>query len=266
LKPVWISDDRLSAYLDGEVPAEEAQIIEDAAARDAELAERQERLRQLNRVLSETCAQIDRTPLPGEILAAFAPRPAGTDPGEGKLLRFAARGGRPRAKRSWAALAASAAFLAGLGSGMLLMSGGPHSSGTNERQLAGILAPSGPLFQVLETRPAGHAAAIGGKGGQGVSVLPVLTFTSGSGNYCREYVISSGRAAMRGLACRDSGVWKNTVLVAQQAPAPASSADRYVAAEGPAPSLFEDAVNSLNAGEPLSAEAERRLIERGWRQ
>ena len=65
---------------------------------------------------------------------------------------------------------------------------------------------------VLETRTSGEAVSLSEFGGQGESLMPVRTYKSVSGHWCREYVrdiMLEGRTiGIRGVACRTGeGEW-----------------------------------------------------------
>ncbi|MFC3230483.1 zf-HC2 domain-containing protein [Marinibaculum pumilum] len=198
---------RLGAYLDGELPPDEAAEVEGLLFRDAAAG-------QLYRGM-----KADRALLSADLNAA-ANRPAGD------LLavidrEFAARKDAPAGGaaaprgRAWRPQGAAAADVlvvviggAGwwteyrIGNAMIRLEAS-HETVRGEIQAA--------VSRALETQVSGQTVAWSGDGISG-EVTPVRTYRSASGDWCREYLRSTrlqGRElSVRGLACRNAdGVW-----------------------------------------------------------
>ncbi|MFQ5346351.1 MAG: hypothetical protein ACE5ED_00720 [Rhodothalassiaceae bacterium] len=247
-----ISDERLGAYLDGELPAHEAADIAAALARSPELAARLARLRDADRLAARALHAIDDRPLPPVVAAMLAPG-AGTPVLRPRFWRAAARP---------LALAASIALLVGFGAGFLLHArfgtGAPAS--TIAAASLGEIDRDQPLFAVLETTPSGTRKLLAGLG---IEATPTLSFRAKDGRYCREMLIAGRDLARRGLFCRGpGGVWRALAMVT----APAADETAYVPAADPATALLDRAISARIAGAPLDAAEERRLIEEGWPQ
>ena len=95
----------------------------------------------------------------------------------------------------------------------------------------------------------------------GRQLRPVLSFQGSSGAWCREYLLTDGKANWHGVACRNDGTWTTAVLAnteisdstTEYRPAGAGDSDAVVA--------FID----LNAADiPLDAHQEAQLIARTW--
>jgi hypothetical protein len=243
------SDDRLSAYLDGELPPEEMQQLARDAATDKALAARIERLAAANRAFLAAASGIDAAPLPErtrELLAGEKKK--GTE-----VIPF-----RPRQlaafvmeHRAIAAGLICAAAVYGLSTSMLPPQGGgiPVSSG--------VIAANSPLHQVLEQTASGETVQLAG----GVTIRPQLTFLTADDAWCRQYALVSGKGSVEGIACRGEEDWRLQVASfgARQA-----SGDYQTAASGRSAAL-EAFIDANISGAPLNAEDETALLARGWR-
>lgn len=261
---LMFSDDKLSAYLDGETTAAEAREIKEAAARIPEIARRLERLRRVSDAVSAAYGVIDDRPLPHEIstlLRADETPEERQNPVIGGMIRFPSRSDANTSRWS-VPVAASLALLVGFGFGALAVSHLSESSQPGAAEhMAGIITPPNPMFAVLETQASGTAVALG-KGGN-VSAVPVLTFRAGSGAFCREYKVTSGQTLTHGLACRENGIWNIKALAALPV-RPAAAPEWYTTASSDSSELFDGVVDRLKTGDPVSAEAERQLIGNEW--
>ncbi len=246
-----ISDERLSAYLDGELPPEEAAEIEAALARAPELAARLDRLRQADELAARALHAIDERPLPPAVEALLTARP------EAPLLRplFWRQAARPLA------LAASIALLIGFAAGYLAAAqfGASAPVFAIAEASLGEIAHTQPLFPVLETTPSGTRRALAGLD---LEATPTLSFRAKDGRYCREMLVTGRDLARRGIFCRSTaGTWQALALVA----APGADATAYAPAADTGAALLDRSISDLVAGAPLDAAAERQLIEKGWR-
>ncbi len=248
-----VRDAQLSAYLDGELPADEAAAIEAALARSPELRARLDRLRQADDLAARALHGIDRRPLPVAVRDLLA------HDGDGV----------PRRSRAWIpsplarplALAASIALLVGFGAGLLAAAqfGAAAPASAIAAASLGEIASDQPLFRVLETTPSGTRKPLAGLD---LEATPTLSFRAKDGRYCREIVVMGHDLARRGLFCRTgAGTWRALATVA--APGPDETA--YAPAADAGAALLDRSISELISGAPLDAAAERRLIEQGWR-
>ncbi|HUQ52151.1 MAG TPA: hypothetical protein VM692_08005, partial [Gammaproteobacteria bacterium] len=121
----------------------------------------------------------------------------------------------PQPSFSLSTLAAGIALAIGVGIGLLL---NPRDA-SNPLEVAadaGTVARGTALFDVLEAAPSAEARELAA----GVTATPVLTFGTGSGDYCRELEVASPRGATQLLACRRDGDWR--LVLASYAPIAAS--------------------------------------------
>ncbi|MBY0423333.1 MAG: hypothetical protein K2Q06_13580 [Parvularculaceae bacterium] len=223
-----ITDEQLSAFMDGELGADEAAAVRRAVDADAGLAARLERLRAADLSFQRTVRVAGDAPLsPG--LAAFVGGGAESAPQH----------------RRWLAPFAMAASLAvGAVGGAQLESGrGAEAFGV------GRLAESSPIARALASTPGGADARIAG-----ATLTPITTFRTESGGLCREFRLERGGDAMRSVACRSAGGWTTEVTMRD-----ASSHHGYrPAASNTGP--IDDFVDSRIVGDPLVGEDERAAL------
>jgi hypothetical protein len=220
-------EERLIAYVDGELAAPDRAAFEAELAADPTLADKVAGHRRLAARISSAYAPVLGEPAPPQLVAIAS---AANDRGAGRRL--------PR----WAAMAAG--LVIGVVAGRALWpEPGPLAVSGGE------LIARGGLDQALTSRLAadGGALRVG------------LTFKARDGRYCRTFRSAEDRLA--GLACRHDGRW---VALATAAWAPAPSPDYRTAASGDPPAVLA-AVDAAIAGETLDPAAERAARDRGWK-
>ena len=220
------SEERLIAYVDGELGAQDRAAFEAEMAADPELAAQVAAHRRLAESVAGAYAPILEEPVPPR-LAPLAG--AAND-----------RGRRPGLAQ-WAAMAACLAL--GVLAGRTLW---PQQGPLVTR--GGALLARGDLDKALTKR----LAADGGV------VRVGLTFKALDGRYCRTFESAADRLA--GLACRRDRGWAVQVASAWS-PEPAAG---YRTAASPTPPAVLAAVDATIAGEALDAAAERAARDRGW--
>lgn len=244
------SDDKLSAYIDGELPAAEMAALERDLASDAGLAERLQRLSSANAAFVASISAIDATPVPAstrELLSA-----AGEQAGA-RVIAF-----RPRAIGAFVmqhrAIAASL-VCAAIAYGAVATAPGGLQSGAPAA--TSVIAANTPLHRALERTPSGETVRIGG----GVAVKPQLTFATADDAFCRQYQMTSGSGAMEAIACRNDEGWR--VRVASFERSNPAAGDYQPAGSGRSPAL-EAFIDANIAGAPLAAADEAALLGREW--
>ena len=245
------TDEQLTAYADGELPAVEVQAIAEAARADAALARRIERFAGTRRVLERAFAATLDEPMPARLRELL-------DPASDKVVPLR----RPVAARAprWmpAALAASVALAVGLS-----LSNWWPGRGADAVAIAGLPPDAAALQLALESSASGVPVA-GAAGGVRYEILPTSTLRTAQGGYCREFESSlpDSGAQARGLACRGTdGAWA-TVAVATvgAAAAPGAGPDGYVPAAGDGP----DFAAALGRPARLTPAEEQALISQHW--
>lgn len=239
-----ITDEILSAYLDGELPPADTARVEAAINADPALAARLKRLETATRRFADAVREIDRTPTPASVEALLKPS-------ADNVVQFR----RPKRETpKWIVPAAMAASLAAI-----VFVGGnlgraPGVGGGAFAVAAGPVDPRSGLHRALERTPS--AEAFSARGG---TIRPVATFRIVDGSLCREFIAEGESHAARAVACRGDRQW--TVKIAAEDAAPASGG--YQTASGPA-SAINAFVDDAIVGDALSRDEETALIEGGW--
>lgn len=247
------SDESLSAFLDGELPAAEMERLARDLETDAALAARLERLAAANRTFLAAAAGIDAVPLPERTQALLAGEGGAGEKNQGaRVIPFPGRriSAFVMEHRAIAAGLICAAAVYGVGVATVPGPDVPASSG--------VILASSPLHRALEGTPTGETVQIAG----GVEIRPQLTFVTGDDAYCRQYALDSGAGSVAGIACRGDDGWR--LQVASFAPGRAAPGDYQSASAGRSAAL-EAFIEANIAGSPLNASEESAVFARGWR-
>lgn len=246
-----LTDEVLSAFLDGELPEADMAIVRDRLAQDPALAERLAQLAAVDNLLADHYAAIDQRPLPQGVTDLLAPvesttGPTHAPPGQrDKVVAFPLRRRVRQGLQRRAGTAVAAALVVGFGLAQLWP--GSASDPADDWQR---------VAQALDTTPSGQTRALEA-GGQ---LTPRLTFTNQAGDYCRQFRLQEPGAASEHIACRSSGAsWVEVASVA----VPAAAKDRYQTASGG--SVLDEVLDRMMAGPLIEPAEERRLLAEGWR-
>lgn len=243
-------DERLSAYMDGELEQDEAVRLERRLAAEPALARRLEELRAADRSAGRAYRAIDEVPLPEAVLALLRENEAGRSDAmpSAEVIPMPVRGPR-RFLQMPVAIAASVALVAGFLVHDLVGSGPAI-------ELTGTVARDSDLYRLLETGVSSEALSL--RDGEG---RIVLTFQGGEGAWCRQFRLRTEGAATQGLACRAAGGWQMDTASF----APAGGEGPYRQAADETPPALERAVRDRLAGAALlGPDEEKSLISNGW--
>lgn len=248
-----LTDEVLSAFLDGELPEADMAIVRDRLAQDPALAERLAQLAAVDNILADHYAAIDQRPLPqgvtdllesGENTAG----PTNAPPGQrDKVVAFPHWRRMRQGLQRRAGTAVAAALVVGFGLAQLWPGSAPDPADDWQR-----------VAQALDTTPSGQTRALEA-GGQ---LTPRLTFTNQAGDYCRQFRLQGPETetASEHIACRSSGAsWVEHARVA----VPAEAKDRYQTASGG--SVLDEVLDRMMAGPLIEPAEERRLLAEDWR-
>ena len=240
-----IEDEKFFAWLDGELPPEEAARVEAEVAADPRLSRLANEHRAMTSGLRDAFVRGRSTARARTAAKLDRPRRKGRR----TLQKCAPLRTARKAPPIWAQMAALAATLAvGVFAGNA-MSGMFTAGSSNPIEAeAGRLVASAELENALYARLASAPADSGPRIG--------LTFRGKSGAICRTF---EDRAAS-GLACREGGDWRIRSLFQT----PEGQATDYRMASGPDPQLME-AVDAAIDGEPFDEAQEKAAAERGWK-
>jgi hypothetical protein len=231
-----IDEEKFFAWLDGELPGDEAARVEAEVAADPELRRRASEHRGMTARLRAAFGTIEAQPLPERIALCSAPPHNVVDFG----TRSENRRLPSRAVPQWASMAA--ALVVGVALGTTVNT--DPVSPVQVRQ--GSLYAASAVKQALDTQLASETSG---------DIRIGLTFRDGQGAICRTFQDD----ASSGVACRDEGRWKLRGLFA----VPEGQASNYRMAAGADPSLM-DLVDQSIAGEPFDVTEEKAALARHW--
>lgn len=230
-----MTPERLAAFVDGELPPEEAaQVVLHLADHPQDQALVDEMVA-ANLALQRAFGAPMAEPVPPAILTTL---------GMGQVVPL-----RRRAVPLWSAvlgagMAAAAAVMAVLPGAQAGLSVGPVAEGS-------------ALHQVLTTRTSGDAMALGDG-----SSLAVLATMPASGGWCREVERLGAGISEVALACTEGAAWRVEVVLAEGlAPMP----DGFVPASGDGAAALTPWLDRHEAGAVLSPDQERAALRAGWR-
>jgi hypothetical protein len=241
---VW-DDDRINAFVDGELDASLAAQLASDSLTDAGLAQRIASQRALRMRLRQHFDPVLEEPIPLQLQETLNARSNDSVTPIGAAARRAQPTRSRWSFREWGALAAT--LVLGLMAGSKLSGPGtglPIVSSTGQLIAAGRLEHA--LSAEVSAAPQDYVAQID------------LSVRTAGGEYCRTFRLTTQAA---GLACRRSGQWVVDIL---SGPVKPDAGDTYrQAASNMAPAVIS-ALERAGAGEPLTAEQESALIQSGW--
>jgi anti-sigma-K factor RskA len=247
-----LPDDMLTAYVDGELSAEDRARVEAAMRAEPEVARRVAKHQQLRTSLRAAFDGVLREPVPERLVSAArgdADTGSVADFSAAKRAREATQARSERRRWSWPEWGAMAAsVLIGVIITRVAVRS-PEATPFISRQ--GELVAQGPLAdalsnQLASTQPRNAATQVG------------VSFRSKAGPYCRSFKMREGDA-VTGLACRAGDAWRIDVLARSD-----SAAGDYSQAASALPAAVLSAVEQQIDGEPLDAASEARAKESGW--
>lgn len=230
-----ISDAKLSAFLDQELPHTELEAIRDAIAQQPELADRLAMLSQVDAAVHDFATRIDSEPMSTQLQRQVFGKAENV-----VTLSFWQR------KRQQFALAASITLLVGLGA----FQWWPVDS---EPQGGQWVAMTPSLSSGLSSLPSGETRLINAT----EALQPQFSFTAGDGRLCRSYeLVSAGESAQirSEIACHQQGQWQIIASIARTG----SHNEEYRPAS--AHQYLNDVLAELDAGPSLSLTDEQQLL------
>ena len=238
-----VSDEMITAWLDGEVTPQQREVIEQAVAASPELGRHVARLSQMDRMLAPAYAATLKAPIPARFDAILARPRASAWSLLGLRIVF---GGllEPRPLGM-----AAAALVVGVVAGSLLLAS-PAKPGF-DTMADGQLVANNEMAISLASLQSGDA------GSQAVRIK--LSLVDEGGNYCRQFET----AGSSGLACLDGGKWKVDTLSPDKASA--GQGGQYVMADGAVDPAIAAALERRGVKEVLDHTQEAAAIASGWK-
>jgi anti-sigma factor RsiW len=269
-------DDKLMAYLDGELAEADRTALEAQLSSDPALAQRLEELNAGDRHLeaflaADTFENIrpDTARLAVLLAAKLDRQPEATgqeeEPAqvifldhEKKQRGFPGRAFIPHAA------AASVALIIGFGAGYVSPGKQAPDQGTlvaEGRYLAGIVPQGTALHAALETRPSEEYPRAAGTNEP--QMVPLTSFRTREGTYCREYIVAGAEGGSRGLACKAEDIWRVQASVAIAVRDTAS--DGFIPASDSDVGPIDALIMEMMAGDVFSLDEEQQAIRDGWK-
>jgi hypothetical protein len=233
-------DDRIHAYVDGELDAFTAARLEAACRQDATLNARVEKQRRLQQQLRAGLDPVLDEPVPARLLEAVMKFPTANGATPINVARP-----RARVQPLWfGALAASLVIGVAIGWLAPRESGLPIAAGSNGLVATGYLDAA--LSQSLSSD---------GRSTAGVQVP--LSFQASDGAYCRSFSLTSGTD---GLACRAADRWHIEVM-GQARP---QAGQDYRQAGSALSAAVLAVIGARQSGDTLDLEQEKQARGTGW--
>lgn len=214
----------LSAYLDGELGADDVAAVEKVLRQSPAAQEELEQLRMLNGLLSDAGRDLMKEPLSIDLVSSVHQRVfrEASDKAGQSASGFAQRDRFPPfiAAAAAALIAMILAFPAGY-----FVSSSQHDLRLAELRIqleADRMAFAQFVAQALERRLSGETVAWqNARSGSSGSVTPVRTFRNADGEWCREYReevnLAEEYRARRAIACRSpEGEWRTRLIAAEE--------------------------------------------------
>lgn len=266
-----IEDTDLMAYMDGELSPAKARDVEDQLAQSPDLQDQLERLRAADTLLANSLDQAPKRsarPSTMALVDDLAHKLGQQKVQAGDNLVALKRPHEPK-PAFWKsgfmpqAIAASVALFIGFGAGNLT-SWTDYSEDRSVSDYAmGEVNPQSPLYQALESA-ASHQVIRFGPEGQ-AAAMPLTTFRTADGTFCREFSTSAPSGAQHGIACRKNSGWRVKAVVGTDAAA-SSSDGMFVTATDASSDTISTMIMSIMKGDALSLNDEEKAMNGNWDQ
>ena len=236
-----LSDEMITAWLDGEVTAEQRSDIETAIAASPELGVRVARLARADRLLAPAFAEALNSAIPERFEAVIGRSRRGGGFAGFREALSSLLSPRPLAM-------AAASLVVGVMLGGVILSGSPTAAGIASDSEGRMIADNA-IAQSLASAASGAAAGP-------VSIR--LSIVDEGGRYCRQFETP----AAAGLACLEGEAW---VIDTLSRTGGGSSADgAYVMADGSTDPAISAALERLGVRHVLDSREESVAIASGW--
>ena len=234
----------LMAYVDGELPPEDARQVESEIAARPELRAYVDQQLAMRNAFSHSFESILDAPLPCRLLEAAAQQPS-----LAWRMRQALQSLTTWHGLMWSGIPA-AALACGVALGVLITAPG-NADIVFEH---GALLAGGTLSKTLST-------ALSGQPMKTAEAQIGLSFRNKAGRYCRTFATGGG-APLAGVACHQDGAWHVAALAEPVKEEDAGAA--YALSGSPMPDAIRTAVRNMISGDPLDAAGERKARAAKW--
>jgi hypothetical protein len=240
-KTMYEHMEKLMAFHDGELSAEESEKVQELLSQDATARLWLQKLQNADAAFTQSADTILAEPVPQRLIDTVRD----TQPASAKVLQFPQR----RAVVGLAMAAGLAAILI-TSAPDLLQQGVPGSQETADPGFATLLQ------QTLEELPSGEIR----RSDDGlVQLTPLATYRIEDSRFCREYMGKRADVEVSGLACRNTaGTWG----VISQREFASTNGNSYRAAEGAG--VDDNGLSSLGESSSLSYSEESAVLRSNW--
>lgn len=249
-------DERLSAYLDGELAPEDAAELEALLASDPAVMARLEQLQMANTAFALDAQEVDALPKSPGLKALEQRLSGGVGSAATDTVADLSLWRRARAVIvEHRAIAAAALVAAIVGIGQI---GGPSVPSQDGLPGHGVILADTALGDALTVSASAEPVRIGE-----AVFTPQMTYASADDSYCRVTLMQTEARTGQFVACRDGENWDVQVAAFRPAGEDGSALDYQTAASRPFPAI-EQFLDADSTSIPLSAEAESALIGNSW--
>ncbi len=256
-----INDEILSAYVDGELNKQDKEQLEKEILNNPSIQQRIDKIHKLNSLLNE--AFVINENLPDkfiETIKNYSIQGASTT----NVVRFQKSDEvKNQRLRNWlpTSIAASITLMLGVLLGSVLITDEIHSG--FDSILISEIIPGNELHYVLENALSSTSVRLSQHDEDEVIFVPLLSFKSTNGHYCREFDVHDQTKTLAGIACREKdSTWRLEIIVASGSNP--NSNEKYELAAGQDIEALNFIASKLMDSGPLTKEQERELISNNW--
>jgi negative regulator of sigma E activity len=238
-----ITDEKLSAFLDAELPPEDMENIREALETDDDLVMRLAELSQVDQWVLENAQQIDATPVPDKLVQLAQQIDAGRGEKEEKQPNIVQLSKWQAAKSMLnmpMSLAASVVLAVTVGVSTMNYQGGETFS--NE------------IANVLDSSISGEIKLIS----EETSVKAQLSFANQEGDLCRQYLLTEKQGKSTNIACKENNRWR---LHATTKSNDVNTQSYQTASSN---QQLDQVIDDMIVGSPLNREQEQNAIVKQW--
>lgn len=266
-----IDDIDLMAYMDGELSPDQSRAIEAELARSPSLQDQLDKMRAADALLVGSLADTQpRAVRPDTMalahdLAHNLAHQKSQDASNHITLAQEDQAPRPIWKRPYVpqAIAASVALFIGFGVGNLTSTNGISKDERISDFATAQVSPQSPLYRALESAASHQIIRFGAKGH--ATAMPLTTFRTADGTFCREFSTTAPSEIQHGIACRNNSDWKIKAIVTTDTVASAGDG-LFVTATDTASDPIGTMIMSMMEGDALSSSDEEKAIHGNWKR
>jgi len=241
---VLLTDEKLSAFLDSELPDHEMKLIRDQLTEDENLVIRLAELASVDAIVSATFHDIDDVPLPDSIQNLVSNNEQASQASSTVVDLNLWK----RTKSAWQAhapLATAAAMVLGLAIGLLTQVQDRHSFNYWPQ-----------IATALDDHVSGQSITLS----EGYELTARVSFMSQDQQLCRQFLLRTPENSQHSIACHNGNNWQLEATLFDEP----LSAGSYQTASSQHP--INSLVESMATGSFLNAEQEQEAIRSGWAQ